>query len=102
MTTPTSDPGAGRRRQVIYWRLLAAANGMTDSARNIESTTAAIAREAGLPELVLDPVIAVDTLLQRYPELKPDFEALHKVCNPPADGAPAEDADDGSPRRALC
>src|SRR5690242_6392667 len=97
MTTPTSDAGAGRRRQVIYWRLLAAANGMIDSARNIESTTAAIAREAGLPELVLDPVIAVDTLLQRYPELKRDFEELKQ-----AHGLQSVGLNDMNPRRALC
>jgi hypothetical protein len=102
MTTPAADRDARKQRQVIYWRLLAAANGMTESARNIEAMTVATAREVGLPELVLDPVIAVDTLTQRYPELKPDFEALGKVCNPGTDGSSSGDAEDGNLRRALC
>jgi hypothetical protein len=102
MTTPTPDPDAGKQRQVIYWRLLAAANGLTDSARNIEAMTAAAARQAGLPEMVLDPAPGVDTLIQRYPELKADFEALQKACTPQPDGSQPTDPGDGSPRRALC
>ncbi|HKI31205.1 MAG TPA: VWA domain-containing protein [Gemmataceae bacterium] len=100
MTTPAADEDAPKQRQVIYWRLLAAANGMTDSAKNIEGMTAATARAVGLPEMVLDPLPAVDTLIQRYPELKPDFEALQKVRAPQTDAPP--DADDGNLRRALC
>lgn len=103
--TPGDENDTGKRRQVIYWRLLAAANGMSDAAKNIEGMTAAAAREVGLPEMVLDPLPAVDTLIQRYPELKGDFEALQKVCNPPegdveAPAAPAEGGD--GLRRALC
>ena len=106
--TPDAEPDPRKQRQVIYWRLLAAANGMTDAAKNIEAMTAATAREVGLPEMVLDPLPAVDTLVQRYPELKRDFEALQKVCNPPGpDGeAPAPQAEvaegAGGLRRALC
>jgi hypothetical protein len=104
MAPPQSpdDPDTSRQRQVIYWRLLAAANGMTDSARNIEDMTTATARAVGLPELILDPTLAVDTLIQRYPEVKPDFEALEKVCGPGSDAPAPPDADEGSPRRALC
>jgi hypothetical protein len=104
MTTPPTDHDTRKQRQIIYWRLLAAANGMTDSAKNIEGMTAATAREVGLPELVLDPTLAVDTLTQRYPELKPDFEALRKVCSPDeAHGLQSVGLDDSTNlRRALC
>jgi hypothetical protein len=99
MTTANPDSLAQRQRQVIYWRLLAAANGMTDSARNIEAMTAATAREVGLPEMVLDPMPAVETLIQRYPELKADFEALRQSQ---AHGLQSVDPQDGDLRRALC
>jgi hypothetical protein len=102
VTTPSGDREVGKQRQVIYWRLLAAANGMTDSAKNIETMTAATTRGVGLPEMVLDPLPAIDTLIQRYPELKDDFESLKKVCTPDPSGSPSEDAQDGDLRRALC
>jgi hypothetical protein len=103
MTNSDSEPDAGKQRQVIYWRLLAAANGMTDAAKNIESMTAAAARAAGLPEMILDPVPAVDTLVQRYPELKKDFEELNDVFNPEAHGRPSVGLEDSTNiRRALC
>jgi hypothetical protein len=73
-----------RQRQVIYWRLLAAANGLNDQARNIEQMTGEVVERLDLPALLLDPLPAVDTLLQRYPELKPDFESLKSVCSPEA------------------
>ena len=82
MTTPSPDHDARNRRQVVYWRLLAAANGMTESVGNIEAMTAATAREVGLPAMILDAAPAVDTLVQRYPELKGDYEALHQVFRP--------------------
>jgi hypothetical protein len=52
--------------------------------------------------MVLDPAPGVDTLIQRYPELKADFEALQKACTPQPDGSQAPDAQDGDLRRALC
>ncbi len=96
--TPT-DLEPGKRRQVVYWRLLAAANGMTDQARNVDGMAAALVEELGLPGLILDPNLAVDTLLQRYPELKGDFAALEQALRP--DASPIAD---GPPdlRRALC
>jgi Mg-chelatase subunit ChlD len=102
MTKPSADDDSRKQRQVIYWRLLAAANGMTDSAKNLEAMTVAAARQAGLPEMVLDPAPGVDTLIQRYPELKADFEALQKACTPQPDGSYPADPEDGNPRRALC
>jgi VWA domain containing CoxE-like protein len=102
MTKPNPEHNTRKQRQVIFWRLLAAANGMTDSAKNIEGMTTATARAVGLPDMVLDPAPGVDTLIQRYPELKTDFEALQKACTPQPDGSQPLDPEDGNLRRALC
>src|SRR5258706_15356550 len=61
------------RRQVAYWRLLAALFGYTEQTPNFEQMTAQVARELRLPEALLDPQMAIDTLLQRYPELESAF-----------------------------
>src|SRR5688500_14816717 len=65
-----------RRRQVIHWRTLSAVFGLGDSAPNVEVMAGELAEELGLPKAVLDPVMAVDALLQRYPELKADFDGI--------------------------
>jgi hypothetical protein len=104
----SADTGLRKQRQVIFWRLLAAVNGQTEQARNVEQMTREVVGSLGMPELVLDPVLAVDTLVQRYPELKGDFESLRPVCNPePAGETPAPPPETGplSPqdlRRDLC
>jgi hypothetical protein len=103
----THDPesGAGpKRRQVIYWRLLAAVNGLTEQALNIETMTGELAERLGLPGMILDPVPAVDTLLQRYPDLRREFESLQALSA----GGPSSEATGGPPvatdslRRDLC
>jgi hypothetical protein len=85
MTHAAPDAELRKQRQVIFWRLLGAAFGATDQARNIEKMTGEIVESLGMPKLILDPNLAVDTLLQRYPELKPDFDALQAVI-PSEDG----------------
>lgn len=86
-----------RRRQVIFWRLLAAANGMQEQTPNVEKMTGQIADELDLPRTVLDPTLAVESVVQRHPQLKKDFEELQTLfTEPPPDGA-APDL-----RRALC
>lgn len=78
------------RRQVIYWRLLGALTGQADQAPNFERLNVALADALGLPELVLHPTLAVDTLEQRYPELKGEFQGLEAFLHsaPAADAAP--------------
>src|SRR5262245_63971054 len=71
--------------------MLAALFGYTEQAPNFEQMTAQVARELDLPEALLDPQMAIDTLLQRYPELESAF-----VLDI-ADGEP----DDATLRRAL-
>jgi hypothetical protein len=101
--TRTND--LAKQRQVIFWRLLAAVFGQEETAANIEGMTAEVVKQLGLPELILDPRPAVDTLLQRYPELKADFESLQKVCNPEEGVEPPPEDAELQPtdlRRALC
>ncbi len=64
------------RRQVVYWRLLAAIFGFSDQAAGFEHVNREIVQELDLPELILDPRIAIDTLLHRYPELEADFRQV--------------------------
>jgi hypothetical protein len=70
------------RRQVIYWRMLAALFGDTEQAPNIEQMTDEIVRELDLPLLLLDPHVGIDTLLQRYPELEPGFDLAAREGEP--------------------
>lgn len=87
--TPTPDTPTRARRQVVYWRLLAAAFGQTEHAPNVEAMAGELAAEVGLPKIVLDPVPSVDTVVRRFPEVKADFDALEQFLgNPPADGEP--------------
>src|ERR1044071_2111061 len=63
-----------QRRQVVYWRMLSAIFGYTEQAASFEQMAAEVSQEVGLPELILDPHIGIDTLLNRYPELEPEFK----------------------------
>src|SRR5689334_883740 len=62
-----------QRRQVVYWRLLSALFGYTEQAENFETIAREVAIEVGLPEIILDPRIGVDTLLLHYPELEAEL-----------------------------
>src|SRR5437879_4398950 len=84
MTQTPTDADLRKHRQVIYWRLLAGVFGMSDQAKNIEKMTGQIIDHLELPKLITDPNLSVDALVQRYPELKGDFESIQKVCNPDA------------------
>jgi len=64
-------------RQILYWRLLTNTFGFTDTGANFETISREIVKDLELPELILDPNIGIDQLLQRYPELEPDFTALN-------------------------
>ncbi len=45
----TPDPPTQARRQVVYWRLLAAAFGQAEHAPNVEGMAGELADEVGLP-----------------------------------------------------
>jgi hypothetical protein len=80
MTTTPADAELRKQRQVVYWRLLSGVFGMAESAPNIEKLIKQIIDQHGLPELITDPQLSIETLVQRYPELKGDFESIQRVC----------------------
>ena len=79
---------AQQKLQAVFWRLLSCTFGQGERAQNIEQLTKQLAKELSLPELLLDPMVSISTLVQRFPELKPDFEA-------PMPGAVLDESADG-------
>ncbi|MFC5182136.1 VWA domain-containing protein [Actinomadura harenae] len=63
------------RRRALYWRLMAR---MFDGEEQpaLESSSVGVVDAIGLPPALLDPSVSMDTLLQRFPELEPEFENL--------------------------
>jgi Mg-chelatase subunit ChlD len=95
-----TDAGSRRRRELVHWRTLAAVFAQGDHAPNLEALARELCAELGVPEVVLDPSMGVDTLLQRFPELRDDFTGVEAVGQPGA--APPDDAlEAGGLRRAL-
>ncbi|RMI32588.1 vWA domain-containing protein [Nocardia stercoris] len=78
------------RRQVLYWRLLAGIF-VDEPQLALETVSAAVVDEAGLPPALLDARVSVDTVVQRYPELGPEFEGIDLTG--PDDAAPGADPD---------
>lgn len=70
------------RRQVLYWRLLARLFDPEEQA-TLESASLAVVEDAGLPPALLDPNASVDSIVQRHPDLKDEFDGL---MVPAADG----------------
>ncbi len=63
------------RRQVLYWRLLARLFD-SDEQASLENASVDIVGDLGLPAALLDPSVSVDTVMQRFPDLAPEFEGL--------------------------
>ncbi|MCK2239070.1 MULTISPECIES: VWA domain-containing protein [unclassified Crossiella] len=63
------------RRQVLYWRLLARLFDQDEQA-SLESASLAVVEDIGLPPALLDPQVAVDSIVQRHPELAAEFDGL--------------------------
>ncbi|OLT34134.1 VWA containing CoxE family protein [Actinomadura sp. CNU-125] len=72
-----------KRRQVLYWRLLARLFEPEEQPA-LESSSVAIVDDLGLPPALLDPGTSVDNLVQRFPDLGPEFESLADLAEPPA------------------
>jgi hypothetical protein len=72
MTGP--DP-FDNRRQILYWRLLARIFDREERA-TLESASLAVVTDIGLPAALLDPQVSVDSIVQRHPELKVEFDGL--------------------------
>ncbi|MFI8277336.1 VWA domain-containing protein [Streptomyces sp. NPDC085929] len=85
------------RRQVLYWRLLARLFDQEEQA-TLESASLAVVEDIGLPTALLDPQVAVDSIVQRHPELAAEFEGL---MAPPETGPASPDpGGDGRDRAA--
>ncbi|WP_369181163.1 VWA domain-containing protein [Streptomyces mutabilis] len=63
------------RRQVLYWRLLARLFDHEEQPA-LESASLAVVEDIGLPSALLDPGASVDSVVQRHPELAPEFDGL--------------------------
>jgi len=96
-----ADATLHKQRQVIYWRLLGAVFGGAENAPNIEKMTEQIVESLDIPKAVLDPVVSIEELLRRCPELAPDFDRLKEIGNPEI-GAANGDLTQADLRRALC
>lgn len=71
---PTPSVDLQNRQQALLWRLLAACFGQGEKAQNLESLSKEIAKDVDMPDLVLDPMVSITTLTQRFPDLRKDFE----------------------------
>ncbi|MEV0709413.1 vWA domain-containing protein [Nocardia aurea] len=79
------------QRQILYWRLLARIFD-NEPQPTLESASVAIVDDLGLPAALLDPGIAIDTVIQRFPELTGDLETLRTEIAPREHGSAAEDS----------
>lgn len=79
-----------RRRQIIYWRLL---NQLFagEKSRNLDEIAGEILAEMKMPQMLLDPKVSIDTLLQRYPELNADLDTFQKKPESTANGGEPKD-----------
>ncbi|MEM7532585.1 MAG: VWA domain-containing protein [Chloroflexota bacterium] len=89
-----------QKRQVIYWRLLSTMFNFDEQGASFTEMTGEIADELDLPRLLLDPNIAIDTLLQRFPELEGEIAGFHDKLMA-EDDAQGEDQDIETLRRGL-
>lgn len=92
-----------RRRQVVYWRLFSSLFEQDEKTRGLEEMTQEIAlKEVGLPKMMLDPRVGIETVVQHYPELAHDFEHLLPDPEDAAAQQSFNDPDDPATlRRAL-
>lgn len=96
MTGLSAGPGGGvppnaseNRRQVLYWRLLARLFDPEEQS-SLEAASVAIVDDIGLPAALLDPVVSVDTVVQRFPVLADELRGL---LAPQGDAAVVPDGD---------
>ena len=67
-----SDP---RRRQALYWRLLARLFDNQEQT-SLESASVAIVEDLGLPVALLDPSVSIDNIVQRHPTLRAELDGV--------------------------
>jgi hypothetical protein len=91
--------GDDRRRQVLYWRLLASIFDLNERHPSFDRMALGVAKDVGMPDSILDPGISIDTLVQRFPALRPAFEAPLPIQRTPDDEAGEEAPGDPSAAR---
>ena len=82
-------------RQVVFWRLLGAAFGQADRNAPFEKLATELLKqvpELKLPESVLDPMIGIETLIQRHPHLGAYFDAPLPGAGAAGEGAEETEA----------
>ncbi len=73
----SSPESVERRKQVLYWRLFSTLFEQSDRAPAIEQMAFDVTtKELGLTEMLLDPRIGIDTIVQHYPEMEKSFQGL--------------------------
>ncbi|MFE3445926.1 VWA domain-containing protein [Nocardia sp. NPDC059180] len=85
---PTSADADETRRQILYWRMLATIFG-NEPQPALESGSVAVVGDLGLPPVLLDPGVSVDNVVQRFPELAAEFDALRITPAPGPEPLPA-------------
>ena len=63
------------RRQVLYWRLIARLFDHEEQPA-LESASLAVVEDIGLPPALLDPLVSIDTIVQRFPGLAAEVDGL--------------------------
>ncbi|EYF08763.1 VWA domain-containing protein [Chondromyces apiculatus] len=95
MSDDASDPLVQKARQALYWRLLGGIFNQGEVAPNLEGIAEGLADQASLPRVLLDSETSIESIVQRFPELRPDFERPLPGFEPPAeDTSTDDDADD--------
>lgn len=97
-----------KQRQALYWRLLTSVFDLGERSPSFDRVAGEIAEDVDMPALILDPTVSIDTLIQRFPALRPAFEAPLPIQRTPEDegpssgtgakGAPSPFGDDGKER----
>src|SRR5262249_40867773 len=57
---------------------------------NLEQMTAEIVAQLEMPELITEPTLAVESLVERYPEVKADFDGLQEMLQPSEEEQPEQ------------
>jgi hypothetical protein len=82
-----------KHRQILYWRLISSVFELNDKHPGFNRMAGDIAKDLAMPDLILDPGVAIDTLLQRFPDLRPAFEAELPIQRTPEDDEDASAGD---------
>lgn len=92
---------AGKKRQAIYWRLIDTVFGDNPEPTGLDRVNVELCQALELPELLLDPEVGIDTVLHRYPRLKPAFDGVVPTDDEEQAPSPAESEDEHLRRQMV-